>query len=186
MTGGSQSRFDVSELHQLARDAGLAAAEHVQLLKAALARASGAGMAEAREKAPAFTGELAGSIVVRGVQIEERGSSIRLDDLISTTVDHSIVQEEGRRPGARWPPIGPIARWVQLMVRRGKLDVSWTEREDEKQAIYVAALFIAATISRRGLPGRRFMAAGAAVAETVLVAECELVAEQLRRRIELQ
>jgi len=184
MDAGLNARFDFSELLALGSDAIASSDALVGLLKVALARGSTAGMATAREEAPVFTGEFAGSIVVRGVQVREMGSSIRLDDLISTSVAHSIVVEEGRAAGARRPPLGPIYRWVQLQVRRGKFDLSWTQRETQQEQIYAAALFVAAWIQRRGIPAKHPMRKGAVAAEIVLHAEVEAAAAELRRRIE--
>jgi len=64
---------------------------------------------------------------------------------------HGAIIEEGRRPGAKAPPIAVIADWV----RRKKL-VRGSGRAAEAE-IRQAAFLIARAIKRRGLPARHVL-----------------------------
>lgn len=177
-------RADVSELVRAA-EAFRADVLAEELLRR-VARVEGLAMAQARSAAPVFTGELANQILARPPQVEVTGGgSVRVSGTIELASAHGYVLEEGRRPGARRPPFGPIRRWVELLVRRGKLDVSRVEgARSTEEAIDVVAGAMVETIHRRGIAPRRFMEAAARYAEPILQAEVDQAAEEFRRRME--
>ena len=51
-----------------------------------------------------LAGSIHGAVVSHGMPIE---------GVVGTPLEYGIVIEEGRRPGQRMPPVGPIALWAQ-------------------------------------------------------------------------
>jgi hypothetical protein len=70
-----------------------------------------------------------------------------LQGRIFSSLPYAIVIDQGRTPGARRPPVAPIALWV-----RRKLDIH--------QDVQRVAFLLARAIGRRGIAPRRFVAAG--------------------------
>jgi len=132
--------------------------------------AATAGLAQglAREGAPVFRGTLANGIHTTPIVVSGTGGGIEISGSVIATAPHSIVMEEGRRPGAPMPPLEPIRRWVELKVRRGDLFVqgdaysTTTHRRrrsgrNRESQIKGLAYVIARSIGRKGIRGRGFM-----------------------------
>lgn len=184
-----EPRLDVSELRRLALDAGLRASELDEQFAGVVASASGTTMREARQAAPVYLGEYANSITSTGVQIHEFAGSILIRDRVFTPVPHAIVLEEGRRIGARRPPLGPLRRWVQLQVRRGKLTLEWTGKTGPRGGVRSAAIdaatyFIARAIVARGLPAHKIFDRAGEKGERELDADVERIVADWTRRLE--
>ncbi len=179
----SRAGLDVSDLRELAQAARVSADELLADLRIAVSVASASALAGARLGMPVFTGEGANSIQQRGVAVQTLPGGIRVTDSVFSPTAQVAVMEEGRKPGAAFPPFGPIRRWVELKSRRGDLDLAWTGRKGDA-AVDVAAVHIGLSISRKGIAPRGFMSKAALAAGPVLLAEVESVADKLRRRIE--
>lgn len=177
--------IDVSQLRALADDAGVAASELDQALVEGVAVAAGAGMREGRIAAAEklYTGELANGIFTEGPSIRPSPDGIEIRDAIFSPIPHAAIVDTGRRAGARWPPPGPIERWVQLRAQRGQLDLSWTGKTG-REAVKSAAFRIRAAISRRGLPPRGVFERAKETAERELQDLVEALADSFRQTIE--
>ena len=125
-----------------------------------------AAQAEARAHAPVFMGTLSNSIQIVPPQVAVRGGAIVMTGSVESSEPYAIVQEEGRRPGARMPPAAPIERWVELKGRRGDLDL-------EGRSIRSVAYLIRRKIARKGTPGKGFFEKARKVAERVLRREVD-------------
>jgi len=178
MIGGPFAlRVDVNELRQVGFEWAKAPEALLKRLANAIDETAAVGQAEARLGAPVFTGELANSIQIRAAQLVASPPALLMRGEVVTNVAHGVVMEEGRRPGARQPPFGPIRRWVYLLVRRGRMDVRWTGEKDEQDQIDSAAFVIARSIGRKGISPRRFMAKAAEKIEPLLHARVQGVME---------
>lgn len=178
----AQAHANVSELRKLAVDAGIAATELEQRLQKALTKASIAGLATWREAMPIFTGEGVNSILAKGVTKTPGPGGFVYTDLLFATTPQVIVADEGRKPGATPPPLGPIKRWIELKVGRGGFDIDWTGKVGDA-AVTTAAIKVAQAIGQRGLPAGRHAAKASRAAKTVLEIELKDAAEDFRRRL---
>jgi len=176
------ARVDISELTRFAKDANVAALELEGSLKAALATSTTVGLAAAREGMPVFTGEGVNSILSKGVSVRQKPDGFIYRDSFFSTTPQVVVLDTGRRAGQTAPPPAAIRRWVELKVRRGAFDVSWTG-ETGSDAIDFATQKLVASIKRRGIPGRGFFLAAAGAAEATLRKELELLADKFRNRV---
>jgi hypothetical protein len=104
--------------------------------------------------------------------------SFQVDDIPGGSVlynfaPHAAIIEEGRRPGARMPPVGAIYDWVKrkrignaihgpVQTFAGPRRQGKGNRSDRQQAITAnqmhIALMIARKIAARGLPAKRILA----------------------------
>ncbi len=179
----AKSQINADQLRRL----GLLAMEMSGELEEDLLTAVAIAAAEAQTRAkiigPKFTGEYAGGIFTQGPQIDQTISGVRIFDAVFSTTPHGLIVEEGRRAGARRPPLAPIARWVQLQVSRGRFDVAWTGKQGE-EAILVAAAFVAQAIQRRGIPPQQTLERAALAAEPTLAREVDAVAARWVDRFE--
>ena len=176
-------RIDLSELRRLAADLEISTDEMLREVIDAVQRTSAKVTAEAHTGAPVFEGHLAGGIHARGVQISELPSGIRIDDMVHATQPHSAVIEEGREPCGPMPPPEPIRRYVELLAKRGRINLAWTGKKGNA-AIDSATYFLRVAIARRGIAPRMFMDSAAKEGEVFLVAALDDVAERFRRRVE--
>lgn len=178
-----RGRINADALFRMARDAGI----ETEVLRRELLRVVGvsalATQAEARLKAPVFSGELAGGIMTQGPRLISKGERFLITDRVFATSPQGLPMEEGRAPGESFPPLAIIRRWVALKVRRNQLDVSWTGEEGEA-AIDSAAYVIAVSIHRKGIKARRFMTQAAAVGGRRLASEVDDTVAKWRRRLE--
>lgn len=163
-------RVDASEL----RKAGVAARRLTRAMQAdmlgAVTRTQLVVLEQARSGAPVFTGFLANSIQPDEPVIARRGDGITVSGVVQSTAPYAVVMEEGRRPGAAMPPHRPLRRWVELMVRRGKMAITGS--------IDSVTFLIRRAIARRGLPPRRFMARAAVAGEAHLQGEVSALAQR--------
>ena len=84
--------------------------------------------------AAGLAGSIHGEVVSHGLPIV---------GVVGTPLEYGIVIEEGRRPGQRMPPVGPIALWAQR-----KLGVSGKEARS-------VGFVIARSIGKKGFKGAR-------------------------------
>ncbi len=153
--GGMHVRLDLHEAIDFARELQRDASKIRDIFAQRLDGVATLLQAEVRSTAPVYTGELANGIQLRPAQVLQTGPSIAIRASVFTTVPHGVIMEEGRAPG-RWPPFAPIHRWVELKVRRGQMDVSWTGIRDEARAIRSAAFVIQRKIGQKGIDPRKF------------------------------
>jgi len=82
-----------------------------------------------------------------------------------SSAPHAAIIEEGRRPGARMPPVAVIAAWVR---RKRLVEGSGAARaRGERQA----AFLIARAIKVRGLPARHVLALASRKLDSIVRAE---------------
>lgn len=80
--------------------------------KAAMGESLAYLQAEVQKNTPVDTGITRGSIFTAS-----RGSSLAdLRGTVASPLEHTIVLEEGRRPGGRMPPVAIIERWAQRVI----------------------------------------------------------------------
>lgn len=131
----------------------------------AIHRTADVGVGVVRAKAPDAFGEIKAGLVANGTA---EGAEIR------STAPHSGAVENGRRPGAKMPPIEAIERWVRLRGMQGldggdprmagmiadvggrppRGDVGERSRADTPRRV---AFLIARKIAERGIPPTFFM-----------------------------
>lgn len=177
------ARYDFRELRELAADVRVNTAELERDIAKDVSAAGVVASIAAKQGTPIFTGELVGGINIRGVRAVDGAAGISITEVVFATPPHSLVQEEGRAVGATAPPLGPIFRWVKLRASRGDLDLDWTGREGDDAAL-IAAVFIRASIKRRGLQAKRYMEAGATAGGLELEARLAATIERFTRRLE--
>lgn len=142
----------------------------------------------AREGAPIFHGTLVNGIHVSPVAVIDAGAGISVTGGVNATAPHSVIMEDGRRPGATRPPFQPILRWVELKVRRGDLSLPGdsqsikshrrSARKNEDSAIRSLAFVIQRSIGRKGIVGRKFMAKAATAAQDFLTRRVEATTQR--------
>jgi len=158
-------------------------------LETDVAATSAVAQRVAGEASPVFRGTLANSIQVQPVLSIDATAGLSITGGIETGAPHAIVMEEGRRPGARMPPLQAIRRWVELKIRRGDMqmpadigDMSTQLRSDAgprtrrrrkrstESRVKGLAFVIARSIARKGIKGRLFMRKAEVAATTDLAA----------------
>lgn len=178
-----RTRVLVRDLVRWAKELGLSAERLEDEFSRIVATTQGVVVAEARTGAKVFTGALAGSVYGDGPTIQRTPAFLRVSSIVSSRQPYSAPVEEGRAPGETAPPIEPIQRWVELMVRRGKIDVSWAGRDEEK-AVRRVAFFVARSISRKGIDPAPFLGPASKIGERVLERELASAVDDFARRAE--
>lgn len=78
--------------------------------------------------------------------------------------EYPSVQNFGRRPGAKMPPLEPLIRWVHVKKLAGSYSVSTRRRlggkKTQEQQDHDLAFMIARKIKARGIKGKHFMERG--------------------------
>jgi hypothetical protein len=96
---------------------------------------------------PVYRGRLKGSIASE-VKQEGVGSIVGKVGSTLKSEEYPAVMEFGRKPGAAFPPLEPLMRWVHLVLG--------VPNEEAKGVAYV----VGRSIARKGIKGRRFMQKG--------------------------
>lgn len=156
-------------------------------------------VAEARGGAPVFRGILSNSIQADPPLVTPAGHGVTtVLGIVQTITPYAEVQESGRKPGGRFPPISAIRRWVVLKVNRG--DLQLTEVGEKKRqetgrggrykaykadrkaaAIDGLAFVIARKIAKAGITGKHFMGRAATKAQKLLETGMDRLAEKWSR-----
>lgn len=150
-----RARMNFAELDKLAADLNDRELDALTArLMEAVERHAAFASAHAATNAPVFTGEGAGSIHPRGVQIERKGKTRVIRDVVKTNRVQMVVMERGRGRNKTAPPVENIERWVELKAKRGQLSLT---KGTKKQTAKQVAWAIARAIKKRGQVARRFM-----------------------------
>lgn len=122
---------------------------------------------ETKQVAPVSFGHLRASIFSE--RPEGRAEKVRF---VTSPLPYAIVMEEGRRPGARMPPIDPIRLWVRRVLRPAAADLeNITFRVRRK-------------IAELGIEALHFFAQAAQASEDTVRDLFEYQIEALVRRLE--
>lgn len=106
-----------------------------------------------------------------GIEISAPSTDGVIQGRVFSSLPQAIVMDEGRRPGARMPPVAALALWAQR-----KLGVS----ADEADAVgYV----LARSIARRGIEGRHYADAAVARAQGHIEALFAVLEQELARQL---
>lgn len=195
-------KVDTSQLRDAGEVMKVAGAELRRDLETDVLATAAYAQGIAREASPIFRGSLVNSIQVDDL-VRIDGSDVAvLRSGISSSLPHTSVQEDGRRPNRPFPPIGAIRRWVELKVRRGQmslrpLDDGTTanmradagprrrrrgKRQTDASRIKGLAFVIARSIARKGIKGKRFMFRAGVAAQPYLEARVNATIEKWARR----
>lgn len=167
---------DTRELTDLARDLGMVPGDMLQMAEEAIAMTSLYALGVAKAEAPRLTGALPNNITLTPPSAQIRGNGISFVGSIQTnSPPYDIVQEYGRRPGQRQPPIEVMERWVRLRSQRGQfiLPPPNKKRESKKSRIRRAAYLVARSIAHKGTAARAYMRKARVFAERDLAIRIE-------------
>lgn len=118
-------------------------------IKIFLLRIAGGAQKIAKLNAPVDVGQLRDSIVLK---ITAKPPIFEAS--IVTNNDHAVVQEEGRRPGGKFPPPMPIRRWIQR--HRGSFGLKGG-KAGERQ-LQSLTFLVSRKIAKLGFKGHKFFA----------------------------
>ena len=130
-------QIDTTELEALARRYANAEPFIENEMRKAMQQSVDVVEGQVKGRTPVNTGQLRNSIAT-----QVKGNMLNMQGLIMSPLAYAIVMEEGRTPGAKQPPTGPIELWV---IRKGIA----TAGTESRQAAYV----IARSIGRKGIKG---------------------------------
>jgi hypothetical protein len=158
---------DTRELTDLARDLGMVPGDMLQMAEEAITQTAMFTLAFAKAGAPRLTSHLANNITLTPPSAQIRGGGISFVASVQTnSPPYDMVQEFGRTPGQRQPPIAAMERWVRIKVARGQFRLPTTgKRGSKKSQIRQAAYRVAQSIARKGTVGRSYMRTARVFAE---------------------
>lgn len=105
------------------------------------------------------TGELLNSFAPTPVQI----TGTQVEGVVGTQLPYALVMEEGRTPGKRPPPVGPIRLWAQrkfggaIRAVRGLATARGFSDLGRRTVAEGLAFVIARSIGRKGIQARHFV-----------------------------
>lgn len=132
-------------------------------------------IADASPRRPQDTGLMAQSI---GFAVAEDGKRVLVGPS-PATLARTAAMEEGRRPGARCPPVSALAAWARRKGLLGGFTAAGRRRRvpNEEKALLGLAFALAKSIARKGIKARRFFRRAVPAVRTQAP---QLVAEGIR------
>ena len=145
-------------------------------------RVAEVGVATARLHSPKLSNRLHDSIGVTHSIVERGNLLIETLSLFADREPYDVVQEEGRAPNQKQPPVRVMERWVAKRASQGRFDLS-RYKGRRKTRIRQAAFAVAASIGRQGTPALKYLDAGLDEMELLWGEEWEAIITRLYLRL---